>query len=96
MTEQIKMDGTELESVGTFLRNDGMTFPMNADGTVAMGDWDWALGEPGIKDAIDWCEGVHIADIYLDGDWMNALSDEDRAVVNEVLNDWAQEDGERN
>ena len=32
------MQGIELESVGTFLRDDGMTFTMNADGSFNEAD----------------------------------------------------------
>ena len=81
MTEQNKMDGIELESVGTFLRNDGQTFPMMADGTVGMyGDDD---------------EGTNIRDIDPDGegeDWWANLSPADRIIVEKALNS----EGERN
>jgi len=59
------MELIELVSVGTYIRNDGMTFPMNADGSTNIYEE----------------EGVHVCDIEPDEDWMNALSDADRAIV---------------
>ena len=59
------MELIELVSVGTYLRRDGMTFPMNADGSTNIYEE----------------EGVHVCDIEPDEDWMNALSDADRAIV---------------
>ena len=59
------MELIELVSVGTYLRGDGMTFPMNADGSTNIYEE----------------EGVHVCDIEPDEDGMNALSDADRAIV---------------
>ena len=59
------MELIELVSVGTYIRNDGMTFPMNANGSTNIYEE----------------EGVHVCDIEPDEDWMNALSDADRAIV---------------
>jgi len=59
------MELIELVSVGTYIRNDGMTFPMNADGSTNIYEE----------------EGVHVCDIEPDEDWMTTLSDADRAIV---------------
>ena len=59
------MELIELVSVGTYLRGDGMTFPMNADGSTNIYEE----------------EGVHVCDIEPDEDWMTTLSDADRAIV---------------
>jgi|TARA_R100001530_G_scaffold126665_1_gene95562 hypothetical protein len=63
------MELIELVSVGTYIRPDGMTFPMNADGSKTIYE----------------CEGVHVCDIEPDEDWMTTLSDADRAIVEKIL-----------
>ena len=58
----------ELESVGTHMRADGWTYPMLVDDCNRYrGYAQWA--------------GVHLLDIEPDGDWMTALSDDDRKIV---------------
>lgn len=64
------MKGYKLESVGTYLRADGMTYPLTDDG--------------GYDD--DELMSCHIRDIEPDGDWMTNLSDDDRKIVESVLN----------
>ena len=76
--------GKELESVGTYLQIDGMTYPMNADGP-------WSGRRPARKmdsyyrKPVWWGYGVHLREIEPDGDWMTNLSDEDRKTVEAVL-----------
>lgn len=58
-----------LDSVGTYLRADGMTYPLLAGG--------------GYDD--DELMACHVCDIELGGDWMTALSADDRKIVEAVL-----------
>ena len=62
------MKGYKLESVGTYLRADGMTYPLTDDG--------------GYDD--DELMSCHIRDMVLDGDWMTNLSDDDRKIVEAI------------
>jgi hypothetical protein len=61
--------GKELESVGTWIQIDGMTYPLLATG--------------GYDD--DELKGCHVCDIEVGGDWMTNLSDDDRKTVEAVL-----------
>ena len=61
--------GYQLESVGTYLRGDGMAYPMTIDG--------------GYDD--DEGGAHNIRDTEPDGDWMTSLSDDDRKIVEAVL-----------
>ena len=63
------MKGYKLESVGTYLRADGMTYPLTDDG--------------GFDD--DELMSCHIRDMVLDGDWMTNLSVNDRQAVELVV-----------
>lgn len=66
-----KMPGWNLESVGTHMRADGWTYPMLVDDCNRYrGYAQWA--------------GVHLLDIEPDGDWMTALSDDDRKIVEAI------------
>ena len=63
-----------LTSVGCGINSQGMVYPM--------------LGED-VKTkltAYDWDNGIHINDIEPDGDWMIALSAEDRRAVTTITN----------
>jgi len=59
------INGTELESVGTYLRADGMTYPL-----LASGGYD--------DDDLMAC---HLRDIEPDGEWMTNLSADDLKTV---------------
>ena len=63
------MKGYKLESVGTYLRADGRTYPLTDDG--------------GFDD--DELISCHIRDMVLDGDWMTNLSVHDRQAVELVV-----------
>ena len=67
--------GYVLESVGTYLRADGMTYPLGIDSD---GFPYWISDNDDVDAATD---GVHIYDIEPDGDWVTSLSDEDRHTV---------------
>lgn len=60
------MEITNLESVGTGIDTEGMTYAMYENG------------------GYDYDNGIHVQDIELDGDWMNALSSEDKEVVRRI------------
>jgi hypothetical protein len=64
----MKQKGWKLESVGTYLRADGMTFPL-LDG----GGYD--------NDELMSC---HVRDIEPDGDWMTNLSADDLKIVGDI------------
>jgi len=78
---EAREEGIYLESVGTWLHADGMTYPVNADNTVTMPDADASLDE-------QWdSEGFRLEDIDPDGegyDWWNALSKLDRVAVTQA------------
>ena len=64
-------EGYALESVGTYLKADGWTYPMLVDDCNRYcGYAQWG--------------GVHLRDIEPDGDWMRNLSDDDRQIVEMV------------
>ena len=73
------MKGYKLESVGTYLRADGMTYPL--------GRWDSTIAITSAVDgSYDPDNGTSVFDIEPDGDWMTNLSDDDRKIVESVLN----------
>jgi hypothetical protein len=71
-----------LDSVGSYLRPDGMVFPLPALGG-ADDDSDICLSQYHGDASNCLCEsmGVHLYDIEPDGDWMNNLSDADREII---------------
>jgi len=67
---KLRIHTYRLESVGTILTYDGMTYPMD-DGTV---DYDNLI-----------IPGMHLRNIEPDGDWMTSLSVDDRKTVDSVM-----------
>jgi hypothetical protein len=69
------MKGYKLESVGTYLRADGMTYPLTIDGWNGHGYDD------------DEGTAFHILDIDPNDEgheWWQSLSDDDRKIVEKV------------
>jgi hypothetical protein len=70
--QKVELKGWVLESVGTYIRSDGWTFPMTADG--------------GYDD--DEGVAINISDCDSDGEgyeWWQSLSDNDRKIAEAVL-----------
>jgi hypothetical protein len=69
--ESKEPEGYQLESVGTYLRADGWTYPMIVDDCNRYrGYAQWA--------------GSYLLDGAPDGDWIAGLSDHDRKIVEAV------------
>lgn len=78
---EARQEGTYLESVGTWLNNDGMTYPVYADDTVQLPDPN-ASAVVQYQQAHD--EGYRLEDIDPNGEgeyWWNSLSLADRVTV---------------
>jgi hypothetical protein len=73
-----------LDSVGSYLRPDGMVFPLPALGG-ADDDSDIHLLQYHATNCPCESMGVHLRDIEPDGDWMHNLSDADREIIKMVV-----------
>jgi len=75
--QQMERVMIELKSVSTGIALDGMCYPMFAQ--------EWNVESQSWEGKYDYKAGIYILETSEDKEWRNALSEEDRKVVNTVI-----------